>query len=186
LAIRASNILLTVTAIAATLLPAHGQKVAPSFAVPNNIALQTGDTWELNGQVYRLYGVQSCIRGSIAMDDAGNKHDCGSLSLAQLGGLFQTATVTCQPIGRARDDAIFTVCAAEIDGSTIDVGTAMISSGFAFAATYPDGNAVNMSYVVAELTAKGAGEGLWAYKFPHPVQALLQTSQPTATKGAGQ
>lgn len=49
MAIRASNIPLTVTAIAATLLPAHGQAVAPSFAVPNNIALQTGDTWELNG-----------------------------------------------------------------------------------------------------------------------------------------
>ncbi|RWG41486.1 MAG: thermonuclease family protein [Mesorhizobium sp.] len=186
MAIRASDILLTAMTIAAALLPAHGQEVAPSFAVPKNITLQTGDTWVFNGQVYRLYGVQSCIRGSIAIDAAGNKRDCGSLSLAQLGGLFQTATVTCQPIGRARDNAIFAVCAAEIDGSTIDVGTAMISSGFAFAATYPDGNAVNISYVVAELTAKGAGEGLWAYRFPHPVQALLRTSQPAATKGAGQ
>jgi endonuclease YncB( thermonuclease family) len=185
LAIRASDILLTATTIAATLPPAYGQQVASSFAVPKNITLQTGDTWESDGQVYRLYGVQSCIRGSIAIDAAGNKRDCGSLSLAQLGGLFQTAAVTCQPIGRARDDAIFAVCAAEIEGSTIDVGTAMISSGFAFAATYPDGNAVNMGYVVAELTAKSAREGLWAYKFPHPVQALLQTSQPTATKGAG-
>jgi endonuclease YncB( thermonuclease family) len=186
LAIRASDILLTATAIAATLLPAYGQQVASSFAVPKNITLQTGDTWEFNGQVYRLYGVQSCIRGSIAIDAAGNKRDCGSLSLAQLGGLFQMAAVTCQPIGRARDNAIFTVCAAEIDGSTIDVGTAMISSGFAFAATYADGNAVNVSYVVAELTAKHSGEGLWAFKFPHPVQALLRSSQPAATKGAGQ
>ncbi|SJM33648.1 putative Succinoglycan biosynthesis protein [Mesorhizobium delmotii] len=186
MAIRASDILLTAMTIAATLLPAYGQQVASSFTVPKNITLQTGDTWEFNGQVYRLYGIQSCIRGSIAVDAAGNKRDCGSLSLAQLGGLFQTAAVTCQPIGRARDDAIFTVCAAEIEGSTIDVGTAMISSGFAFAATYADGNAVNVSYVVAELTAKGSGEGLWAFKFPHPVQALLRSSQPAATKGAGQ
>lgn len=154
----------------------------PSFAVSKDVKLQTGDTWEADRYRYRLYGVQSCIRGSIAVNAAGDQHDCGSLSLAQLGALFEAATVTCQPIGRARDDAIFAVCAADLNGATFDVGTAMISSGYAFAATYPDGSAVNMSYVVAELTAKGSLQGLWAYRFLHPVQALISASRSAETE----
>ena len=37
----------------------------PVFDVPQvGVALSTGDTWTQNGQTMRLYGVQSCIRGT--------------------------------------------------------------------------------------------------------------------------
>lgn len=158
--------------------PASAQTVAmKSFDVPKNITLQTGDSWVSNGQLYRLYGVQSCLRGTTAVAVDGSKTDCGDLSLAQLGAILTTSTVSCQPIGSANDNAIFTVCVASLSGSALDIGTALISSGYAFAATYPDGTPVDMNYLVAELTAKGTGAGLWAFKFPHPVQALLNGQQ---------
>ena len=34
------------------------------FAFPTNAVFETGDTWAANGQRFRLYGVQSCLRGT--------------------------------------------------------------------------------------------------------------------------
>jgi endonuclease YncB( thermonuclease family) len=166
-------------------LLAHAQTVGQSFTVPKNVTLYSGDSWRSGGQLYRLYGVQSCLRGTAAIAKDGTKSDCGDLSLARLGALLSTGTVSCQPIGKARDNAIFGICAVNISGDTIDIGTALISSGYAFSAVFPDGKPVDMNYLVAELTAKGSGEGLWAYQFPHPVQTLLNTRQ-TAKQGASQ
>ena len=84
-----------------------------------------------------------------------------------------SATVTCQPIGYALDKAVFVVCGAQLNGETIDVGTALIATGYAFAATTAKGKAVNENYLVAEINAKMKRAGLWYTKFQHPVQLLL-------------
>lgn len=156
---------------------AQDQVTSTEFVVPKSVTLQTGDSWETGGQLYRLYGVQSCLRGTIAVARDGKQVDCGSISLARLGAILSTGAVSCQPIGKAHDNAIFSICAVNMSGATIDIGTALISSGYAFSAAFPDGKPVDMNYLVAELTAKGAGEGLWAYQFPHPVQTLLNSKQ---------
>ncbi len=78
-----------------------------------------------------------------------------------------------QPVGRANDDASFVVCAAQLDNATVDVGTALISSGVAFAAAYPSGAPVSAAYAVAESIAKDNRSGLWAGRFTHPVSMLL-------------
>jgi endonuclease YncB( thermonuclease family) len=85
--------------------------------------------------------------------------------------------VTCQPIGYAIDKATFVVCAADLDGNTIDVGTALISTGYAFAAMNTKGQAVSTNYLVAEINAKMDHDGLWAMRFRHPVQLLLKQAQ---------
>lgn len=144
------------------------------FTVSKSIQLLTGDTWRDGGRVFRLYGVQSCLRGTIAKGPDGKKIDCGSASLAHLAALVDSAAVTCQPIGYALDKAIFVVCGAQMDGETIDVGTALISTGYAFAATTAKGDAVDSSYLVAEINAKLKRTGLWSTTFQHPVHLLLK------------
>ncbi|RWK94407.1 MAG: thermonuclease family protein [Mesorhizobium sp.] len=147
---------------------------AAPFLVSKSVELLTGDTWRDDGKLYRLYGVQSCLRGTIAMDANGKELDCGNVSLAHLAALFSTAAVTCQPIAMALDNATFVVCGAKLGGNTIDLGTALIAAGYAFAATNQKGNTVSASYLVAELNAKMKADGLWAMKFQHPIELLLK------------
>jgi endonuclease YncB( thermonuclease family) len=151
---------------------AAGQESTLVF--PPSVQIETGDAWVYRGGKYRLYGVQSCIRGTFSRAENGAQSDCGAQSMASLAALFLTGTISCQPVGTAKDLASFVVCAANIDGQPIDVGTALISSGVAFAATFPSGNPVSTPYVVAEMTAKANRSGLWAGQFQHPVRLLLQ------------
>lgn len=141
---------------------------------PSTVEIETGDTWTYQGQKYRLYGVQACIRGSDFVAPDGRRSDCGAHSIAPLAALFTTETVSCQMVGRARDGANFVVCAATVNRTVVDVGTALISSGAAFAATYPSGSAVSQAYLIAETTAKMNRDGLWSGTFEHPVKMLLQ------------
>jgi endonuclease YncB( thermonuclease family) len=69
------------------------------------------------------------------------------------------------------------VCAADLDGNTIDVGTALISTGYAFAAMNTKGEAISTNYLIAEINAKMEHNGLWATTFQHPVQLLLKQAQ---------
>ena len=153
-----------------------------SFSVPANIQIETGDTWIKDGRKYRLYGVQSCLRGTIFKTRT-ETADCGLMSLAQFAALVQTAPASCEPVGIAKDGAEFAVCGARFgngSGETkiVDLGTALISSGFAFAAIDQTGTAVNANYLIAELVAKKSRSGLWAGEFRHPVQMLVNGSQP--------
>jgi endonuclease YncB( thermonuclease family) len=153
-----------------------------SFSVPANIQIETGDTWSQDGRKYRLYGVQSCLRGTNFIA-ASEIVDCGLMSLAQFAALFQTVPVSCQTVALAKDGAEFAVCRARIgiggDGNNVvDLGTALIASGFAFAATDQTGTAVNANYLIAELVAKKNRSGLWAGEFRHPVQMLVNGSEP--------
>jgi len=86
------------------------------FAVSKSAQLLTGDTWRDGDHLFRLYGVQSCLRGTSAEQPNGNKIDCGNTSLAHLAALFDSAAVTCQPIGYALDKAVFVVCGAQLNG----------------------------------------------------------------------
>lgn len=147
---------------------------ATPFIVSKSVELLSGDTWRDRGKLYRLYGVQSCLRGTIALTANGKELDCGNVSLAYLAALLSTAVVTCQPIALARDKATFVVCGAKLGGNTIDLGTALIAAGYAFAATDTKGSAVSANYLVAEVNAKMKADGLWATKFQHPVELLLR------------
>lgn len=151
--------------------PAFAQQTTIRFT--DDVAFETGDTWSHKGRKYRLFGVQSCLRGTTYRSTDGHEEDCGLRSIASLAALFSTGTGLCQPVGSTRDGATFVVCAAAIDGATVDVGTALISSGAAFAATLPSGAPVSKAYAVAELTAKENHSGLWAGTFDHPIRLLI-------------
>lgn len=149
---------------------ALGQAATISF--PSDVMFETGDTWSHKGRKFRLFGVQSCIRGTTYRSPEGQDDDCGMRSLASLAALFSTGTVGCQPVGTAKDGTTFVVCAANIDDATVDVGTALISAGAAFAVTRPSGTPVSVAYAVAELAAKDSLSGLWEGVFEHPADVL--------------
>jgi len=66
---------------------------------------------------------------------------------------------------------IYSVCAAHVGANTLDLGTVMVTQGFAFAATDANGKPVNLQYAVAEGEAQKTKRGLWiARDLPTPPQ----------------
>jgi endonuclease YncB( thermonuclease family) len=149
--------------------------------VATDSTFTTGDTWDSNGVRYRLYGVQSCLRGTTYTDHTGNRKDCGEASMFMLASLIQDLKPLCYAVAQTRDGSTrFVICSAVLTrggnaGKTLDVGTMLISSGFGFAALKPDGQPVNMGYAVAQNMAEEKRKGLWAFNdLPDPNAALLQ------------
>ena len=156
---------------------------APSpqvFKIPENgVVFTTGDTWEQNGQTMRLYGVQSCLRGTPYNNAAGATLDCGEASLAYLAAIVRDTKPACAAIASvAKTSEIVVVCSAAVGGSTLDLGTILVSQGFAFAALDPDKTPVYAPYMIAEIMAHKARAGLWAQQsFTHPAGGLAAARQ---------
>ncbi len=153
--------------------PASKNASLPVFDVPSaGVQFQTGDTWTQGGQTFRLYAVQSCIRGTTFTNAAGLKRDCGEASIGYFAALIRDAKLRCTALAQS-GSVNFAVCAAHIGGQTLDLGTILITQGFAFAATDPHGKPVNFQYAVAEGDAQNNRRGLWASPdLPHPSAIL--------------
>jgi endonuclease YncB( thermonuclease family) len=149
---------------------------APVFEIPRaGVIFSTGDTWVQNGQTMRLYGVQACIRGRTFTNQAGAKADCGEASLAYLAALVRDTRPQCAPVAQmGKQPSVLVVCSAHVGASTLDLGTILITEGFAFAAFTNEATPVYMPYLVAELVAKNNKAGLWAAPdMPHPNLTLF-------------
>ena len=145
------------------------------FSVPAGALYETGDTWSDGGATYRLYGVQACLRGTRFTNAHGLKRDCGEASLAMLAALIRDLRPQCyEAAAIPAQKTIFVFCVAIPaegvgKGSRIDLGTALIATGFAFAALTPDGRAVHAPYLAAERVAQNSHAGLWAFPdLPNP------------------
>jgi endonuclease YncB( thermonuclease family) len=166
--------------------PAPAQKSLPIFDFPQyGVELQTGDTWTFSNQTFRLYGVQSCIRGTTFTNAAGVRKDCGETSLAYTVALIRDARPRCTAIAQfaqaGATPIIYTVCAAHIGENTLDLGTILITEGFAFAATDASGKPINFAYGVAEGEAQKARRGLWAAPdLPYPTKILIDAARSAA------
>jgi len=174
---------------ASTVLPAIGsaQTQTPSvlavFDFPQSgVTFQTGDSWSANGQTFRLYGVQSCIRGTFFTNSAKARTDCGEASLAYLAAIVRDAKPRCTAIAQAgAPPVVFSVCAVHIGNNTLDLGTVLITQGFAFAATDATGKPTKFEYGVAESEASRAKRGLWsASDLPHPSTILMNAARGVA------
>ena len=150
----------------------------PVFDIPaTGVQFQTGDTWTQSGQTFRLYAVQSCIRGTTFTNAAGIKRDCGEASIAYFAALIKDAKPRCTALAQT-GSVTFAVCAAHIGAQTLDLGTILITQGFAFAAIDPDGGPVNFQYAVAEGDAEKNKRGLWASPdLPYPSAILRNAYQ---------
>lgn len=163
---------------------------AQVFRIPeSNVSFLTGDTWQQGKQKLRLYGIQSCIRGTIYTDKSGLKQDCGTVSLAILAAIIRDTKPTCSPIAQlpaakpGEEPTILVVCSSHVGDQSLDLGTVLITQGFAFAAFSNDAKPVYMPYLVAEATAKQSKAGLWAYAdMPHPNLVLFGAMQSKTQK----
>ena len=148
--------------------------------VPRETVFETGDTWRVGADLYRLYGVQACLRGMGYTGSDGRRRDCGDASLSMLTGLTRTLSPSCATVARRPEiGTAYVVCYADPISShgnqRVALGTALIASGFAFAALDTSGRPVNAAYSAAEAQARSARVGLWAAPdLPHPNSVLLK------------
>ncbi|GEC15466.1 thermonuclease family protein [Nitrobacter winogradskyi] len=158
-----------------------GPAASRRFPVPVNALYLTGDSWSDGGVTYRLYGVQSCLRGTNFTNGHGLQRDCGEASLAMLVALTRDLRPQCYDAAEQPETrTIFVFCVSSRTtgagaGSRIDLGTALIATGFGFAALKPDGQPVHAPYFVAQLVAQRAKAGLWAFPdLPDPNTIILR------------
>jgi endonuclease YncB( thermonuclease family) len=157
----------------------------PTFDVPlSGVRFQTGDTWTQNGQTFRLYGVQSCLRSTTFTNAVGAKLDCGEASIAYLAALFRDSKPRCSAIAQSKSPpVVFTVCAAHIGKNILDLGTILVTQGFSFAAVDANGKSLNFQYAVFESEAQKNKRGLWAAAdLPHPNKILANAYRASASR----
>jgi hypothetical protein len=160
------------------------------FAFPPAAVFETGDTWVANGQRFRLYGVQSCLRGTFFTNSQGGRVDCGEAGVAMLAAMVRDLKPVCTVSGR-RGDLAYVVCIANVTvqgrATRLDLATALITAGYSFVALSPDGRPVHEPYFVAQVAAQQARRGFHAFTdVPDPNVILLRAlrSQAPATPAA--
>ncbi|MER8374511.1 thermonuclease family protein [Mesorhizobium sp. M0488] len=170
-------LMLTVAGVAMALGAPDGY-----FDLEPGITLETGDTWVAEGQRYRLFGVQSCLRGTNYTDLKGQKRDCGDASLAMFAAYIKDTKPVCAPVAKTAA-VTYVICYATVGKDRLDLATMMISSGYAFASLDDQGMPLHPPYSVAELDARQRKAGLW--QFPdvvHPAVLLAKTANERATR----
>lgn len=179
------------TLLAAT-CAASGQTASGWFPVPASALYQTGDSWTDRGATYRLYGVQSCLRGTSFTNGHGVTRDCGEASLIMLVALVRDLRPQCYAAAEiAASRTVFVFCIAQPTGgagagSRIDLGTALVASGFAFAALTPEGSPVHAPYLAAQQVAERARAGLWAFAdVPEPNAIIARALRVGGQAAAG-
>jgi endonuclease YncB( thermonuclease family) len=150
------------------------------FAIPQTgVTFLTGDSWQQEGRRLRLYGVQSCLRGTYYTDKAGQPRDCGAVSTAMLAAFVRDLKPVCAPVaqitaGAAGPPTLLVICTGAARGRKLDLGATMITEGFDFAAIDDGSHPVYLPYLIEEGIAQQAHKGLWAFTdLPHPNHTLL-------------
>lgn len=145
---------------------------------PSEAQFETGDTWISGGRRYRLYGVQSCLRGTNITVFAGLVRDCGELDLIMVQALIRDTRPVCATIKDLDQDNAIVACQTTIGEHRYDLATYMIAQGWGFAAVDGVGRLIVPGYRTAEEAAQSARAGLWAYPdMPHPVSLLTQQAR---------
>ncbi len=161
------------------------------FPIPSDAIFETGDTWTSRDKRFRLYGVQSCLRGTSFTNEHNLKRDCGEASLTMLIALIRDLKPLCYTTAQiAGDPTRFVICFATMTagknkGSRVDLGMSLVTLGYAVASTSLDGRPIHQPYAEAENNARRSKSGLWAYPdFPEPMAIILRAyHQAQAAKG---
>jgi len=155
-----------------------------TFAISQTgVTFLTGDSWQEAGKRFRLYGVQSCLRGTFYTDKAGQRQDCGAVSTAMLAAFVRDLKPVCAPVAQiAADDqpaTLLVICTGEVLGRRLDLGATMITQGFGFAAIDNESHPVYLPYAIEEGIAQQSRKGLWVFAdLPHPSTFLFDKPMP--------
>lgn len=165
-------------AIAATLSVtlAHAAP-AGYFELLQGAVFETGDTVVIGGKRIRLYGLQSCLRGTSYSDRSGTRRDCGEASIAVLAAFIKDTNPVCAPVAE-QDDLTFVVCYATVGNKRLDLAMMMITEGYGFATLKADGLPVHAPYAVAAQDARERRRGLWRFsEVQHPAVFLSRAAK---------
>ncbi|WP_341488022.1 thermonuclease family protein [Pararhizobium sp. A13] len=166
------------SAIAATLsvTPVHAAP-AGYFELSQGAVFETGDTVVTGGKRIRLYGLQSCLRGTSYTDRSGTRRDCGEASIAVLAAFIKDTEPVCAPVAE-QDDLTFVICYAAVGNERLDLAMMMITEGYGFATLRADGLPVHAPYAVAEQVARERRRGLWRFTdVQHPAVFLSHAAK---------
>lgn len=146
------------------------------FRIGPGAVLETGDTLLTGDKRLRLYGLQSCLRGTRYTDLSGEKRDCGEASIAVLAAFIKDTAPVCAPVAQQHDQT-FVVCFATVGNHGLDLAMMLIAKGYGFASLRPDGLPVHAPYAVAEQGARDGHKGLWQFKdVQHPALLLSRAA----------
>jgi endonuclease YncB( thermonuclease family) len=118
-----------------------------------------GDTIDIHGQRFRLFGIDAPESKQLCNDVAGKSYRCGQVAANILSNLIGRQTVTCEKKDVDRYKRIVAKCS--VNGQ--DVGAYLVGKGLALAYVH-----YSTAYVPAETSARSAGMGLWAGTFEMP------------------
>lgn len=155
------------------------------FDLQPGVTLETGDTWIADGKRYRLYGVQSCLRGTAYTDSSGEKRDCGEASLFMLAAYIKDTHPICAPVANS-SGITFVACYATIGRERLDLANILIATGFAFAALDADGMPFHAPYAVIEQKARETRAGLWQFDDVQHPSILLSRAANERVRKTGQ
>lgn len=138
------------------------------FPLTTQVTLVSGDTWKQDNKTYRLYGVQSCLRGTTYTNANNTKTDCGDTSLAVFAAYIKDTGPFCAPVA-VTSELTYVTCYSTVGGKTLDLSNILIIQGFAFASINSEGLPVVPAYQVSEQVAATKKAGLWSFKdVQHP------------------
>ena len=155
------------------------------FDLAPGVTLESGDTWISNGERFRLYGVQSCLRGTLYTDKNGDKRDCGEVSLAVLAAYIKDTKPVCAPLVKEGGIA-YVACYATVGKQRLDLANILITSGYAFAALNGEGMPFHLPYSVSERYARDKRAGLWQFDDVQHPAILLSREVNARTRKAAQ
>lgn len=151
----------------------QGGDQAGFVAFPAQAQFETGDTWISGGRRFRLYGLQTCLRGTSVTVSPGVVRDCGELNLIMAQAMIKDTRPVCATIKDLDEHNAVVACQTTTGQRRYDLATYMIAKGWGFAAVDNTGHLIVPGYRVAEESARSVRAGLWVYSdMPHPVAVL--------------
>lgn len=129
-----------------------------SAQVTGRALVQSSDLISINGQAFRLFGVDGFEFHQTCVVD-GRVLACGASATRALQTLLDPVAVTCSPVGEPVNDVRFATCTT-VEG---DVAENMVRQGWAIA-----DRARSDRYVATEDAARAAGAGAWRGVFVAP------------------
>jgi len=118
-----------------------------------------GDTIDIDGQRFRLFGIDAPESKQLCNNAAGQSYHCGQAAANALDKLIGRKTVSCVKKDMDRYRRIVAQCF----GASQDLGAYLVGKGLAVAYVH-----YSQDYVAAERTARSKKMGLWAGAFQMP------------------
>ena len=128
-------------------------------AVYGPVRVINGDTLQIQGYYFRLFGVDAPEPNQTCADRMGRSYNCGAKASSWLRAWLMDNEVECKIMQRDNEGNMVGICFL----GQYDIGAALVNAGWAVA--YPKHTDIYYPY---QEQAKAAGHGLWQGKFYMP------------------